>query len=647
MTTTPSLVPRPRRRLLRTLLKWPRDLRPFATPIPFESLASSVPSAEEAAAWSEVILLEDTLAVLHRDGTVTRSGHYISMLHGAEALARWDQVTRYYDRRAWRPTARRAQLYLPDGRRVQATKVDRPLDAQGMNRMLHVTFNQLRPGVILEWQEQNDWFQPDPVAPYLCGDFFHRTAIPCRHRRYTVAVAEPFAVNLRLHHGATPAVESQVGAYRVYRWELENVPGVEWDNWTPPARDFLPWVDYSTLDSWEPVAAHCRKELLPRERHAVRDLARQLMADAPTPRDKAAAAYEYAVREVRYGRPPHEFYAPASRPVSKMAEDLRGDCKDKSALLVALLHEAGIPAHIAVLGTRPQGQTAVLPSHRFDHAVAVAVLPTGGDSGEGEQLWLDAAAGPYTFGDVPYNDQGVRALILAEKAARYEAGPVPLPEQHAAEYVCRGRLEEDGHCRFHAQVTARGERAAAWRRVFLDKTEDYRVRQIQQAAAHNLPGGEVSDVRVAPIDLRTDLSYTYTMLLRSWARPIERLLLLRVPWAEPAVYEGPLVARQRLHPLATPLVNSVTEEHEIELPPGFTGYGLPCERDEECPWASYHCSVRLQDGRLRCTRRLVMRGGIVPAERFDEMKRFWEACVRSDTMDVVLVRPAAGKGLAF
>jgi hypothetical protein len=414
MTPTPPAVPRPRRRLLRTFLKWPRDLRPFAAAIPFESLASSVPSAEEAAAWGEVILLEDNLAVLHRDGTVSRGVHYV---------------------------------------------------------------------------------------------------------------------------------------------------------------------------------------------------------------------------------------APATRPVSKMAEDLRGDCKDKSALLVALLHEAGIPAHIAVLGTRPQGQAAMLPSQRFDHAVAVARVPGGG--GEGEELWLDAAAGPYTFGDVPYNDQGVRALILAEKAARYEAAPAPRPEQHAIEYVCRGRLEEDGHCRFQAHVTARGERAAAWRRVFLDKTEDYRVRQIQQAAAHDLPGGEVADVRLAPIDLRTDLSYGYSVLLRSWARPIERLLLLRVPWAEPARHEGPLVARQRLHHLAVPLVNSVTEEHDIEMPPGFTGYGLPCERDEECPWGSYHCSIRLEDGRLRCTRRLVMRGGIIPPERFDEMKRFWEACVRSDTMDVVLVRATAGKGLAF
>src|SRR5262249_35810227 len=159
----------------------------------------------------------------------------------------------------------------------------------------------------------------------------------CRRRRYTVAVSEPFAAEVRVHHGGAPPRESELDGYRIWRWELDDVPGIEWDAWTPPLRDFGPWVDFSTLPTWQPVVRNYMGELLPVNDFAVRQLARDLTQDLTTPREKAAALYRYAARQVRYGRPPHEVYQPMSRPAAVTVSDLRGDCKDKSALLLAML----------------------------------------------------------------------------------------------------------------------------------------------------------------------------------------------------------------------------------------------------------------------------------------------------------------------
>ena len=50
-----------------------------------------------------------------------------------------------------------------------------------------------------------------------------------------------------------------------------------------------------------------------------------------------------------------------------------GDCKDKAALLTALLSAVGIKANMALLSGRRHGVTPFLPSPRFAHAIALSL----------------------------------------------------------------------------------------------------------------------------------------------------------------------------------------------------------------------------------------------------------------------------------
>ena len=47
-----------------------------------------------------------------------------------------------------------------------------------------------------------------------------------------------------------------------------------------------------------------------------------------------------------------------------------GDCKDKAALLTALLAAVGIHSDMVLLSPRDHGLTPYLPSPRFNHAIA-------------------------------------------------------------------------------------------------------------------------------------------------------------------------------------------------------------------------------------------------------------------------------------
>ncbi len=83
-----------------------------------------------------------------------------------------------------------------------------------------------------------------------------------------------------------------------------------------------------------------------------------------------------------------------------------GDCKDKSALLVAMLRAAGIPAHLALLGTGPgQDVEEKYPGMgMFNHAIVF--VPGSPD------LWIDATAEYLATGFMPAMDQGRQALVI-------------------------------------------------------------------------------------------------------------------------------------------------------------------------------------------------------------------------------------------
>jgi hypothetical protein len=590
------------------------------------------PDLAEAAHWGEVVLLEDYVVALHRDGTTSWLTHVITVPHGDQNLADWDDVSRVYDQRKLRPDVRRAVVYLPDGSSRKASKTVAPVNAHERN--LKLMFAPLRPGVAVELEMQEDQFVPEESGPGLWANFNLQSFWPCRRRRVTVAIAEPFSASIQLHHCHTAAAESTERGYHVFRWDLHDVEGIEADIWTPPPRDFAPWIDLSTLPNWESVVRHYRKELLPQNGTPppIKHLARELSQQAATDRDKVLAVYRYATRDVRYGRHPGELEVPTIREAAKMLEDLRGDCKDKSSLMVLLLEEMKIRSKIAVMLTAMNGRTPMLPSRRFDHAIVIAEV-------DGREIWFDPAAGPFTFGDLPQNDQGVKALILDSSQPRLIDVPQDNPQQQQVQRRCQGQLGDDGDYHFRATVSAQGERAAMYRMTLQDRNEDHRLRTIQQSVAEERPGAEVDEIEIGDIDdLGRDVRYGYRVNLRSWARRIQDLLLFRIPWAESMEFSGPISAAVRHQPLQIPPVLRLVERHEIQIPDGFSGYGLPYVANHECPWCSYSLQVTCDAPQLVCERQMDIRGGIVPAERFAEFKRFWEACARADQADMVLVK---------
>lgn len=628
--------PKPRRRLLRTLLHRPRRLEQFAPRLDF-NLNDDESDPATAAQWGEHLLLEDWLLVLHRDGSTSSRRHVASRLHSSEALAQWDEVVRSYDSRTQSIHVLAANLYLPDGTQSTAQTHEFRMQLPGgranqYGRALQLNFSPLRPGVVLEFEERFEDFSRGDFIPAIWEDFYLETCAPCRRRRFTVAVAKPFALHYNVHHGAPEPTTTAQGDYAVYVWDVRDAPGIELDEWTPPFRDFAPWVDVSTSDCWAPFAEKFRDELVPGRDLPVdvRKLSRELTSECTNSLDKAQAAYTYVARTVRYGRPLRESEDRNARASNQVFQDLQGDCKDKSALLVQLLRALDLPAQVAVVLTADAGRTDFLPSTRFNHAIVKTVI-------DGHEHWLDPASGEFAFGELPPVDQEIRALVLDFEEFDFESVPSAKESAYLERRQCEGRLDEHGDYQGKFEICLTGEMAAQLRTQLMDRDAEHRDKVLQTWLGSDYAGATGSEFAYRQTDLLAGQAEVRCQaVIPQIARRIQKILLLQAPWAAPLTMTGPLAVEQRRHPLALQRSYRGLERHSIDLPAGVHPIAVPDPVQLEKPWGQYACTWESSPGRLVCQRELCLQRALVPSEQFAEFKAFWRQASSADATPLVL-----------
>ena len=192
----------------------------------------------------------------------------------------------------------------------------------------------------------------------------------------------------------------------------------------PTDKLLYPYVEFSTGASWATVASTYQRIAEPQiQPDRVKIL---LSATASSNRLATIQALVSKLHhEIRYTG--IEFGESGLQPQTP-AEILKrhyGDCKDKAALLVAMLRASGIPANLALLNVGPGlDVNPDLPGmNHFDHAI---VYVPAGNHNEPE-LWIDATAEFTRVGDLPYGDQGRLALIIADGTKSLALTPEPKP----------------------------------------------------------------------------------------------------------------------------------------------------------------------------------------------------------------------------
>lgn len=121
------------------------------------------------------------------------------------------------------------------------------------------------------------------------------------------------------------------------------------------------------------------------QRATVADTLKQLLTPGMSVQQKISAIHEFTARNIRYVSMSDNGHAIVPHAVDETIFNRYGDCKDKTAVLVAMLNEVGVKAYPVLVSTKREslGPVSLPGMNYFDHAVACF------ESGE-EKFCLDA-----------------------------------------------------------------------------------------------------------------------------------------------------------------------------------------------------------------------------------------------------------------
>jgi lipoprotein NlpI len=249
---------------------------------------------------------------------------------------------------------------------------------------------------------------------------------------------------------------------QVLRVDRKDVPAVIDEEGIPAWFKAYPSLQVSDYASWNEVARWA-DDLFADPGSLGPELTARLdaLAAKSTSREQLASdVLEIVQDEVRYfsaslGESSHRPKTPG-----RTWADRLGDCKDKTALLVAALRHLGFDARPALVSTvRNKGIAAYLPSHdEFDHVITLLTL-------DGHKWWLDGTLQKQgrhldTRGYVSYG------AVLEVARDTQDLTPVEVPKSRLADidYDQRWDLSHpDAPVTLTAKITAHGLAAESWR----------------------------------------------------------------------------------------------------------------------------------------------------------------------------------------
>jgi transglutaminase-like putative cysteine protease len=334
-------------------------------------------------------------------------------------------------------------------------------------------------------------------------------------RTWRVSIVHPKALDVQhvlrgLPHTQPTRVEK--GSRVHLTFEFENPKGRTYEPMAPP-EEKGPYLAFSSWNSWSSAAASYHRRVQEQLRNVPEaSLEPLLFEDTASQEETVDRLLKRLHEEVQYTSVSFGEAAIIPRSPDETLQRKYGDCKDKSTLLVALLHEKGIEAQLALLraGDSREIETELGGLTGFDHVVVyVPAL----------DQWIDPSFEWARAGQLPRQAEGRQALIVGPTTS----GLVHTPKRSARENrVFRKlvyRLGERGGMEIEEQSTAFGSPEQAMRGAFSLVQPEQHNRMIENRYKHFLS----PTVALEPISVSTtplhDLERPFEVAARLTIQP--------------------------------------------------------------------------------------------------------------------------------
>ena len=365
-----------------------------------------------------------------------------------------------------------------------------------------------------------------------------------------------------------------------YYWKAENVPQAIPEPDMPPLYTAVQRLLVGTAKNWKEISQWyyklCRPHL-DKTDAAIRKKVAELTKNAKSRDEKIMALFQFVSQQIRYMGLTPESEAPGYEPhdVTMTFHQRYGVCRDKAALLVAMLETAGLKAYpVLIMAGIPKDDD--VPNGYFNHAI------TAVETSPGEYILMDPTNEsarellPATLANCSY-------LVAKPEGDKLRRTPSPDSKYNSLLISSASELKGDGHLTGKITLQFTGINDMLYRdalsRWTPEETEQYFSRRLNAA----IPGAELVKLEITPSPVRNmskplavKLHYTAENMLPSRNGPA----VLQLPELGDSIGAsgfllGSFALEKRRFKLQMPSTFSVRENYTLKLPEHLKLISLP------------------------------------------------------------------------
>ncbi len=317
--------------------------------------------------------------------------------------------------------------------------------------------------------------------------------------------------------------------YNVLVWEADSTPSFVPEFGMPSPTKFVPLVMFSNV-TWKELSRKAWDVTEPPMKITnpeIPKMIKSLVETCKTEMDSIKAIALWVAQDVRYiglslgdkeGITPHD--------VNETFDARSGVCKDKAALAVAMLREAGFDAYNVL--TNPMGYIIYdVAVNQFNHQIAMVRTRDGKEHFFDETVDLADTLPGY------YSKKGY--LVLSEEGEDLKYFPLIGPDINKGDVVARSRIDDAGNLTSTVVITGHGVYDMVIRQIRQMLEDEDRERLFRRLINQIDPNAKLIDLKFepdSPTDLTESAKITVKYEIPDFAIDAGNYLLLSAPCAQ-------------------------------------------------------------------------------------------------------------------
>ena len=321
-----------------------------------------------------------------------------------------------------------------------------------------------------------------------------------------------------------------------------------------------------------------------------------------------------------------------------------GDCKDKSALLQAMLRAIGVESYqVLVFSGDPSRVRPEFPSPlQFNHSIIAIAAKSDGPCTInhprlGRLLFFDPTDSNTPPGDLPFYLQGSYGLVIKGESGDLVRLPELSEKANSVRREIDVQVEATGGIAATVKETFSGQMASVARRRMASTSAEEYVKDLSSRIARDIPGAQLGDLKInREADPIEPLRLEYRVSARNYANRMNRLLVVRaiLLW----VQQTPVFTQnEREHPIQFDMKATREDVVRITIPDGFRPDDVPPDVGLKCSIGAFEMSYKVRERDILVTRRMVITALGAPASEYASIKRFFDAAQSASQSSIVLV----------